>query len=695
MEIKHIILTGLAAVSLASCSDYLDVDAPSAIDKALVFNDDKEMSKALNSIYACLLSNDTYGQNYLSSLQLNSDVDMAKNSSEQASKNAYARFDCTSEGGEINKFWTQQYKTIEQANDFIYGVEHSKTFYLGVAPEERDATVMQMYGEAKCIRAMAYHDLVTYFGDIPFDFLTTTAREDVEVMPVHDRTAVCDSLIADLISVLDEGDLKPAAEVTIERCNKEFCQALIARIALTAGGYSLRPDTSNPDALGTMQRPQNYRDYYATAQKYAGEVIADGKHSLTKSYRQVFIDECNYDITNAADDAIFEIPFTKMGSGNIGYIHGPSSSLYNEHSVAPNIWGKTSGSVRVSRFYPYLFEDGDARRDYVVGYWNYTSKLVTLKDSKNKDYSVEMCYPQVLNDYTFHNNKWSKLWTQTALGDNTEGSTGINYPYMRYADVLLMFAEADNELNGPTAKAREAVEQVRARAFRDSDPSKITQYDASTKEAFLKTILNERACEFAGENMRWKDLVRNNLYAENIIYDFFRYYSMAESIGGSTTYFDKIQEHDGRGSYLDTYPVTVYYNGIPTDKTYQKEANPGDINKYPNTALDILTFYGGELTRLSTKPANSVQVDMCQWWNSDGMPKNEILYSFYGYIRGDKQGNGIHLVTTPGNTEPFDLDDIDARLAAGSLPAVRYILPYPSAALQRSAGAYKNYYGYK
>lgn len=694
MKRKHIILIGLAAVSLASCSDFLDVEAPSAIDKAVVFNDQAEANKALNGVYASLLTGDSYGNNYLSSLQLNSDVDMAANDNEQAGKSNYARFDCTSEGGEINKFWTAEYKTIEYANDFVYGIEHSPVYWVGVEPAERDANIMQMYGEAKCIRAMAYHDLVTYFGDIPFDFTTTTAREDVQVMPVKDRTAICDTLIKDLISVLDAGYLKPASAVTVERCNREFAQALIARIALTAGGYSLRPGDDN-NSYGIMKRPDNYKDYYATARKYAKQVIDDGQHSLTQSYRQVFISECNRQVVNN-DDPIFEIPFTTGANGSIGYIQGPSSSFYNNKTVSPNEWGKTSGSVRVSFFYPYLFDEADVRGSYVVGRWKYTSKLLTLKDANNKDYQEERCYPELLNDYTYYNNKWSKLWaTIPFMANNSEGSTGINFPYMRYTDVLLMFAEADNEVNdGPTPDALDALQQVRDRAFPDVPPGYAPFYDdTSSKEGFLKTVLHERALEFAGENMRWKDLVRNNMYAENIIYDYFRYYSLAESVGGVDTNasFEQIQNHDGIVDYLEKYKTKKYYSGLPTDnKSYVKVPNPNDIDVYPNTMLDIL-----EISDVKTDNC-PIDVAFCEkWWNQDGYPSNQILYSFFGYIRGDNQGSQHHLVTGYGSSEPFELDQVDTRIAAGTLPPVRYIFPYPAAAIQRSAGAYVNKYGYK
>ena len=95
-----------------------------------------------------------------------------------------------------------------------------------------------------------------------------------------------------------------------------------------------------------------------------------------------------------------------------------------------------------------------------------------------------------------------------------------------------MYAEADNEINGkPSAKAQECLAKVHNRAFPASTvkPAVLTEeaaylaQAATSKEAFLKAVLDERKWEFAGENIRWRDLVRTNTYGEDIIYSFLRY----------------------------------------------------------------------------------------------------------------------------------------------------------------------------
>ncbi len=669
MKFKYILITGLVAMGVTSCSDFLEVDAPSQYENEYVFNDKTEVNRALNGVYAQLLTGDTYGSAYLSTFCLNSDVDMAVYTSNVSTNNSYRRFDCTPLGGEIEKAWNAAYKGIEYANNFIYQLENSSLYAQG------DAELNQMMGEAKTLRAMFYHDLIVMFGDIPFSLTPVSGSDakgnDIMLLPITDREVVHKALIEDLKSIAPKMEFASNLGDGVERVSKEFCWSMIARMALTCGGYSLHPDKSNAASYGKMERPANYQEYYDIARQYCDSVIGSGTHALNLSYRQVFIDECNYKVNNA-DDPIFEIPFGKNSTGSIGYIHGPSSDLYEGNTTKTNLWGESKGSARLNALYRFLFDEGDSRRDYVNGMWYYTYDGI----------------PKLRNDRTVHNNKWSKLWSTTSLGTNSQGNTGINYPYMRYADVLLMYAEAVNELENGVggvdgAKAVDALRQVRSRAF--ADATAVESYLSTvtgSKADFLKAVLNERKFEFAGENMRWKDLVRNNMYGEELYYSFMRYYGVATNTESSMDMED-ISIHDGKTpGFWEQIPTRVYFKD---DKT--GVANPKDINIYPNTGLNVLEFYKNCLYSRETAPADGEgysSADLFGWWDSnEGMPNEYMLYSFFGYIRGDF--SGIISVVRDGRTETPSLND---------LPPVRYILPYPNSAVQRSAGVYKNYYGY-
>ena len=707
MKIKNILLSGVMALALTSCNDFLDVEAPSAYTPDFVFSQKSEIERALNGVYAQALDGNLYGNLYQSTFILNSDVDITISSASSHSHTSYARFDCDAQGGDIDKFWTAAYKLIENCNKFIASAEASQfiTKPEGLSAEEAaewsaDAQVLQWVGEAKCLRAMAYHDLVVMFGDVPFRFDPT--QENDFVPPVVDRETIQKNLIEDLQKA--SVNMSSTNSVTVERCSKEFAQALIARIALTAGGYSLRPNKSDSRHYGTMERPENWKAFYETARDYADSVITAGTHRLANSYQSVFVNECNYQVVND-DDPIFEIPFAKNSTGNTGYIQGPTYSSYESKTVGS--WGECKGNGRLNAFYRFLFRDGDQRREFVNGLWYYTYKA---DGNGNLTDSVV-----IRNDYSVHNNKWSKLWTAegSALGNTTTGSTGINYPYMRYADVLLMYAEADNELSAtPSDKAVDCLTQVHSRAFMDGDPTFITEAQTD-KDAFRKAVLNERKWEFAGENSRWRDLVRTNTYSEEIMYSFLRYYSTGmQNAQGLTGYEDYINEHDGL-NYIDNLPSTIYFHKYQIGEAnayalqmykaqlygYVIDANRNVVSGYPNQSLPSVRIYNAykpaarpvksAITRGAFSADDWMSVTFYEWGNNNnGTPKDQCKYSFYGFIRSDDNGN-IWIIRN-GVMENFP----SIPPTADQLPPVRYILPYPNMAIQRSGGAYKNYYGY-
>ena len=701
MKIKNILLTGVAALALGSCNDYLDVDAPSAYSEDFVFSQKSEIERALNGVYAQAIVNDLYGNAYQYTFNLNSDVDVQISSDGAHSHTTYARLDCDDQGGDIQKFWTAAYNLIEYCNKFISSAENSK-FYKNLENSQewtQDAQVLQWIGEAKCLRAMIYHDLVVMFGDVPFTFVPASKRAEY-IFPVFDRKDVQDSLIADLQKAAPY--MSNNDGVTVERCSKEFAHALIARIALTAGGYSLRPVKNDSRSYGIMERPDEYPIYYKIALDYADSVITAGTHRLSNSYQNVFVNECNYQVVNN-DDPIFEIPFAKESTGNTGYIQGPTYTAYENKTAGA--WGATSGNGRLHAFYRFLFRDGDMRREFVNGMWYYTYRL---------DNNVQTDSIVIRNDYTVHNNKWSKLWTAegSALGNASTGSTGINYPYMRYADVLLMYAEAANELNdGPTAKAIDCLNQVHSRAFLDGDPDFIAEAQTS-QEAFQKAVLDERKWEFAGENSRWRDLVRTNTYGEELVYSFLRYY--AAGMQGDSGYEVALNIHDNND--FNYRPLTIYFHkyfideGTDTQKAYARrmfrsqlygyviDDSYSIVSMYPNQSLPSLRLYNAykgmsqpttsQITRGGFSAKGWSNAKFYNWYNdATAQPNNQCKYSFYGYIRCDDNGN-IWIIRNGIQEQFSNIPETEL------LPPVRYILPYPNQVIQRSAGAYKNYYGY-
>jgi len=639
---KYIIVLGTVITALFSCTkNYLEVNSESKYEGDYVFENKEEINRVLTSVYASLMSNDTYGNAYFSTYALNNDVEFTPLSSQLPSVNGedFKAFDGAQQAPTIQRFWNKEYEGIERANIFIDGIQKSPVF------NKSDKDITQMLGEARVLRAMFYHDLVVMFGDVPFNTLPSMQLNSAFVIPIKDRNEILKFLIDDLKDAAT--GMKYASELTfgVERASKEFCYGMIARMALTRGGYALYPE----GARGTMKRMPDYKDYYRIAMEYAGLVITSNTHMLNKAYRNVFIDEVNNIVTNN-DDPIFEIPFLRLGSGNVGFTTGAGVSSAND--LTQHVWGATNAGMRLNAFYAYSFDRADIRKDYTIGYWSYDATSV----------------PQVLVDYSLFNNKWSKLWADAgkALGNASTGSTGINYPYMRYADILLMYAEAVNEVedgvggaNG--AKAKEAFRQVRKRAFTVANQGqKVDAYintASASKASFFDAITQERKWEFGGENMRWKDLVRWNLYSQ-VVYDTFKEYYIVASMAG--------------GDFLDG---SDKYQSLPVNKFYKRVANPANKDIYPNTTLPIIEFYNPWEATLH--PGTGWETTtLYNWYNVDlSTPTNQILYSFRGFIKG---GPG-------GNWEGMNRN---------SLPPVRYILPFPNQTIQMSNGTYKNAYGY-
>ena len=667
MKKKNILIAGLVLVGLTACSDFMEPDAPSSVTDDYVFSNLNEANSLLNGVYAAIANNNTYGNAYLTTYDLNSDVEFTTSSAESqvAAHNEYKLFDAEADASGLMSTWNAAYTLIERANNFVNAAERSSL--------KDNEDMLQMIGEAKCMRAMQYLDLVIMFGDIPFS-LTRSYDAESLVMPQTDRDVILTTLINDLKAAAPKMKLSSNVTQGIERCTKEFAWALIARMALYRGGYSLRPNVNAPKEVGTMKRADDYIEYYKVARDYCDSVMTAGTHNLTKDWYQVFIDECNYKVNNS-DDPIFEIPFTMNVNGNIGYAHGPKGDETAAGGTeAPNYWGTSNGGVRLNAFFRFSYDPEDARRD-AIGYWRYDG----------------FGQPVLLNDYNNYCNKWSKFWDEGhRQGVTSSGNTGINFPYMRYADVLLMFAEAENEIyNGPTAAAKSALKSVRERAFRNAS-NKALMVDAyvesaGSKEEFFDLIFTERAWEFAGEGTRWKDLVRWNRYAEVVFKTFWTYYGKATD--------DYTYDLDDK---FDTYPTDVFYKIVnPGDALY-----PTDYN-YPNKTLPVLKFFKYESDDLvidnmwenfglngKYMPPTTGEDAWTQasWfsWQDDTGARPQIRCSLRGYIYIDVEGNKI----------PATMPELSADMDFSILPPVRYILPIPQDAVTRSNGAYKNYYGY-
>jgi hypothetical protein len=199
---------------------------------------------------------------------------------------------------------------------------------------------------------------------------------------------------------------------------------------------------------------------------------------------------------DAANEILFEVGMagsTATGDSKLGYYNGPR--LQNSP-----IYGSTQGAVTVVPTYFYAFDSTDVRRDITIAPYQFAS-------GSNNQSGVALS--------TIYDGKFRRDWHNPAL-PGTNNYLGYNWPLIRFADVLLMFAEADNELNGPTTAGRNALLEVRTRGFGGNAARAALNLNTGSKADMFNALVNERLLEFGSEGVRKYDLLRWNLLAQKI-----------------------------------------------------------------------------------------------------------------------------------------------------------------------------------
>lgn len=627
---KKILLSLLLtfALGFTACEDYLEVQPETGFTEAEVFSTENEMRAAVAGVYTLMLSNDAYSNRLAFVFNPNTDVEMSGISTNTVNVNGsdIACYEPKPYWTTLNSTWNAMYKIINLSNDVIEGIEKSAIYQAD--KKDKASNITQLYGEVKTLRAMVYLDLIRIWGDVVFRTKSSAGGEDF-TGGVTDRDKILEFLIDDLKSVEPLMQYASEVEYGTERASRSFNQGLIGLIALTRGGWALRPDLNDPSNIGQMVRGENHELYYDIAIQYLGKVINEKQHDLKLSYRDFWIGQNNWK-TPVDDDVMFSLPLLKNSSGEYGYAIGIPIAAGNHP------YGSASGSLSLCGTYLYSFDNTDLRRDITCAPFSYDLNL-------NQAIRLNLAQLAVA--------KWSKLYMTAPLGGTSTSATGINYSWMRFADVLLMYAEAVNERFGVRDDARECLKRVRRRAFNETNwPEKVENYvdSKSSPDLFFKAIMDERAWEFGGESKRKFDLARWNKFGE-VIYN--QYHKLSN--------WGKV----ANGAYVpgvDNIPGSVYWKNIPDP------VNAG------RTILDIK----GIDPVVQARPAGYTEhVFATSWYslNSDTQayePRNDIKWSFRGFINFNNAASVNP--TTP----------------------LRYLCPYPSKVITDHRGNIQNYYGF-
>lgn len=486
MTHKRLGILILTAVTLlfTACKKYLTLEPQSAFNEEAMFSNIVNARSAVLGVYDQLAGDQGYGSRFSLIYPYDNDemIGVTNNSAPDNSSRDMARYNVQPTNAQLLAPFNQLYAGIERANICIRNIPAMSLYKDGSETDKKE--LQRLYGEVLTLRAQFYFELVRNWGDVPAPFIPSFDQPTL-YLEKTDRDVIYDSLITDLKRA---EELVPwRKEVSSdERITKGAVKALRARLALFSAGYSLRKSRR-------MERRANYRDYYQIARDECYELMQRrDQHTLNPSFQSVFKDALDAYAIDPFGEVMFEVAMAKEVDSKLGYYDGPRFYVPGNTALLGN------GSIRVIPVYFYSFDSVDTRRDVTCApYYN------------NADNSKAL---QTLVNMT--SGKFRSDWITPALTSAIQ-ATGINWPVIRFSDVLLMFAEADNELNnGPTADVKLAFEEVRKRGFKGNESK--TGTTPGDKDGFFKALVNERSFEFGGEGLRKYDLIRWNLLAEKI-----------------------------------------------------------------------------------------------------------------------------------------------------------------------------------
>ncbi|WP_207425741.1 RagB/SusD family nutrient uptake outer membrane protein [Pedobacter sp. SYSU D00535] len=469
MKPKYI-LSMLILLATTSCSDFLETEPKGTLSPEYYFNNEAQVNAALAGVYSTMADTRNeepfYAASYISQMGTEGDDGYYRKGPE---RNIVGQFLYSASAPNLSGLWQILYKGINLSNSLLENLDKADM------PGDKKEVVR---GEALFLRSYYYFILVSNWGDVPLTLTSTKSALDASI-PRTPSAEVYQQITADMEKAYE---LVPTATAVGfgGRVNKSAVAGILARVNLYWAGY-----------------PLNKKDRFQEARKWALKVIDSKEHALDPSFQQIFI---NY----AADkynikESIWEVEFSGNRTDRPRQA-GLVGNYIGIRNTGDKI-GNSNANVRAAARLYRLYEEGDLRRDWAIAPFEY---IPTDSDIK-VPYASTAIHERYAGKY--------RREYEVVL-PKSKGYTPINYPLLRYADVLLMFAEADNEVNGaPTADAIKAVNMVRRRAYGKNVNAASAEADllpehTAGKAAFLELIKDERSRELCFESLRRNDLIR-------------------------------------------------------------------------------------------------------------------------------------------------------------------------------------------
>lgn len=554
MKIKSILKLGTLALltaALPACS-FLDTD-PQIIPDDGYYNSEQKLIYGLAGVYGVLNSEALYGNYY--SLQIANADDLCYFNNYNNSESRPDRYNHSAGTAAIYDTWSKLYEGIKNANRYIEAVEKTE-----IDPGKLSVDIGLYIAEARFLRAYYHFLLAQAWGDVPLRVKATTSPNpnDVQMaaMPQEQVLKWCADEIEATIP-----DLYEPIDNTPSRVSQTVAQGILARVYLFMAGESVK----QIDGL-------DKKEMYRRAAYWANEVIASHKHDLNESYEEVFINMIRDQYDTQFHESMWEAEFlgdrtsaTDWTNGRIGDLIGlrSQSRTTNYSEWACNYsFGYYNGSYTLWQLYWENDRTADetasatvidkrltwnlpgynyrGMNNQKISYKNKAGETVTrylqqtqsmfktpwvynnnfaMPDIEGLDQTIEnafdpadLVYDPTVMCAVRNAGKWRRETVYEKQMSAKSLYTTINFPILRYADVLLMYAEAINEYAGaPDDQAKEAIREIRKRAGVKTDESLLGDY-----RSFRDLVRNERGRELAFEGLRKWDLIRWGTFVEKM-----------------------------------------------------------------------------------------------------------------------------------------------------------------------------------
>ena len=457
-NISRVLLCGIVLAGPMGCKDFLAEKDPSNLTPESFYTIPDHAEAALAAVYADLRfmggGAGIFSSNWqlLEALTGTSTTETAQNSD---LNNLYS---LVQDGNTVHvvNYWNGLYRVIANANQVLEKVP-------GITPMN-DAQKTKILGEARFLRASAYFTAVQLWGDIPLITTPQTATTEQFSPSRASKEDVYKLIVEDLIAAEAAG--LPWMDIS-GRVNLAAVKTQLAKVYLTMAGFPLSKGAS----------------YYKLAADKAFEVITYSKANPTVINLFSTYYDVHSETTENRLEHLFMIQYNTVVAGN------PMENFYpNFKPVTYNGPGGTGSSVPTPTFYN-SYEKGDLRAKNQEGYF-YTSYFTNGNGA-----AFDLGAPYVF-----------KHFNQTSSGKLGSAGTrqnNLNVPQIRYAETLLIYAEAQNEVTGPTQDAYDAMKRIRDRATLTTPA--LGSFD---KASFREAVWRERWHELAYEQITWFDMVR-------------------------------------------------------------------------------------------------------------------------------------------------------------------------------------------